>query len=117
MPMRVHAVDAMIDLCGPIDLVYAQSFRRAAAIDAEAATSILFRMGVGMSAVSLSLWQPGRASTFRCMVRRVQRGSKEPSMVPTRHPRSGAPACRHVQVPAGEGSGKDMAGGDDRHPV
>ena len=30
MPMGVHAVDGMIDLCGPIDHVFAQSFRRAA---------------------------------------------------------------------------------------
>src|ERR1700723_4792772 len=34
MPMGVHAVDGMIDLCGPIDHVFTQSFRRAAAIDA-----------------------------------------------------------------------------------
>jgi len=32
-PMGVHAVDGMIDLCGPIDEVYCQSFRRAVAID------------------------------------------------------------------------------------
>ena len=29
-PMGVHAIDGMIDLCGPIDHVFAQSFRRAA---------------------------------------------------------------------------------------
>jgi predicted dehydrogenase len=49
MPIGVHAVDAMIDLCGPIDHVFAQSFRRAAAIDADDTTSILFRMKDGMS--------------------------------------------------------------------
>ena len=49
MPMGVHAVDGMIDLCGPIDHVFAQSFRRAATIDADDTTSILFRMKEGMS--------------------------------------------------------------------
>jgi len=49
MPMGVHAIDAMIDLCGPIDDVFAQSFRRAAPIDADDTTSILFRMADGMS--------------------------------------------------------------------
>jgi predicted dehydrogenase len=48
-PMGVHAVDAMIDLCGPIDEVYCQSFRRAVTIDADDTTSILFRMKEGMS--------------------------------------------------------------------
>jgi predicted dehydrogenase len=32
-PMGVHAVDGMIDLCGPIDEVYCQSFRRAVSIE------------------------------------------------------------------------------------
>ena len=48
-PMGVHAVDGMIDLCGPIDEVYCQSFRRAVTIDADDTTSILFRMKEGMS--------------------------------------------------------------------
>ena len=48
-PMGVHAVDGMIDLCGPIDEVYCQSFRRAVSIDADDTTSILFRMKEGMS--------------------------------------------------------------------
>ena len=49
MPMGVHAIDGMIDLCGPIDHVFAQSFRRAAPIDADDTTSILLRMKEGMS--------------------------------------------------------------------
>jgi predicted dehydrogenase len=49
MPMGVHAVDGMIDLCGLIDEVYCQSFRRAIKIDADDTTSILFRMKEGMS--------------------------------------------------------------------
>ncbi len=48
-PMGVHAVDGMIDLCGPIDHVFAQSFRRAIAVNADDTTSILFRMKEGMS--------------------------------------------------------------------
>lgn len=49
MPMGVHAVDGMIDLCGFIDEVYCQSFRRAVTVDADDTTSILFRMREGMS--------------------------------------------------------------------
>ncbi|MGD0025161.1 MAG: Gfo/Idh/MocA family oxidoreductase [Xanthobacteraceae bacterium] len=48
-PLGVHAIDAMIDLCGPVDHVFAQSFRRAATIDADDTTSILLRMKAGMS--------------------------------------------------------------------
>ena len=48
-PMGVHAIDGMIDLCGPIDHVFAQSFRRVVPIDADDTTSILFRMKEGMS--------------------------------------------------------------------
>jgi predicted dehydrogenase len=48
-PMGVHAVDAMIDLCGAIDHVYCQSFRRVVEIDADDTTSILFRMRDGAS--------------------------------------------------------------------
>src|SRR4029077_17479274 len=48
-PMGVHAIDGMIDLCGPIDHVFAQSFRRVVAVDADDTTSILFRMKEGMS--------------------------------------------------------------------
>jgi predicted dehydrogenase len=49
MPMGVHAIDGMIDLCGEIQRVYCQSFRRAVEIDADDTTSILFRMKEGMS--------------------------------------------------------------------
>jgi len=48
-PMGVHAVDGMIDLCGPIDHVFAQSFRRAVPVSVDDTTSILFRMKDGMS--------------------------------------------------------------------
>jgi hypothetical protein len=42
--MGVHAVDGMIDLCGEIDHVFAQSFRRVVEVDSDDTTSILFRM-------------------------------------------------------------------------
>jgi predicted dehydrogenase len=48
-PMGVHAVDGMIDLCGEIDQVYCQSFRRVVEIDSDDTTSMLFRMKEGMS--------------------------------------------------------------------
>ena len=48
-PMGVHAIDGMIDLCGPITQVYCQSFRQAVEIDSDDTTSMLFRMKRGMS--------------------------------------------------------------------
>ena len=47
--MGVHAIDGMIDLCGAIDQVYCQSFRRVVEIDSDDTTFILFRMKDGMS--------------------------------------------------------------------
>jgi predicted dehydrogenase len=49
-PMGVHAVDGLIDLCGEVDHVYCQSFRRAVPNDNDDTTSVLFRMKDGMSA-------------------------------------------------------------------
>ncbi len=65
MPMGVHAVDGMIDLCGPIDHVFAQSFRRAAAIDADDTTSILFRMKAGMSGYLGTMTTTGPGFSFQ----------------------------------------------------
>jgi predicted dehydrogenase len=65
MPMGVHAVDAMIDLCGPIDHVFAQSFRRAAPIDADDTTSILFRMKEGMSGYLGTMTTTGPGFSFQ----------------------------------------------------
>jgi predicted dehydrogenase len=47
--MGVHAIDAMIDLCGRIDSVYCLSFRRAIGVDADDTSSMIFRMKAGMS--------------------------------------------------------------------
>jgi predicted dehydrogenase len=65
MPMGVHAVDGMIDLCGPIDHVFAQSFRRAAPIDADDTTSILFRMREGMSGYLGTMTTTGPGFSFQ----------------------------------------------------
>jgi len=48
-PMGVHAIDAMIWLCGEIDTVYCQSFARTVQNGTDDTTSMLFRMKDGMS--------------------------------------------------------------------
>ena len=65
MPMGVHAIDGMIDLCGPIDHVFAQSFRRVAAIDADDTTSILLRMKEGMSGYLGTMTTTGPGFSFQ----------------------------------------------------
>jgi predicted dehydrogenase len=65
LPMGVHAVDGMVDLCGPIDHVFAQSFRRAATIDADDTTSILFRMKEGMSGYLGTMTTTGPGFSFQ----------------------------------------------------
>jgi predicted dehydrogenase len=64
-PMGVHAVDGMIDLCGEIDEVYCQSFRRAVAIDADDTTSMLFRMREGMSGYLGTMTATGGGFSFQ----------------------------------------------------
>ena len=64
-PMGVHAIDGMIDLCGPIDHVFAQSFRRAVQIDADDTTSILFRMKEGMSGYLGTMTATGPGFSFQ----------------------------------------------------
>jgi predicted dehydrogenase len=64
-PMGVHAVDGMIDLCGPIDEVYCQSFRRAVTVDADDTTSILFRMKEGMSGYLGTMTATGGGFSFQ----------------------------------------------------
>ena len=63
--MGVHAIDGMIDLCGPIDHVYAQSFRRVVEIDADDTTSILFRMEAGMSGYLGTMTATGPGFSFQ----------------------------------------------------
>src|SRR5271167_4448113 len=63
--MGVHAVDGMIDLCGPIDHVFAQSFHRVVPVDADDTTSILFRMKEGMSAYLGTITATGPGFSFQ----------------------------------------------------
>ena len=64
-PMGVHAVDGMIDLCGEIDEVYCQSFRRAVRVDADDTTSMLFRMKAGMSGYLGTMTATGGGFSFQ----------------------------------------------------
>ena len=64
-PMGVHAVDGMIDLCGPIGQVYCQSFRRVVEVDSDDTTSILFRMKEGMSGYLGTMTATGPGFSFQ----------------------------------------------------
>jgi predicted dehydrogenase len=64
-PLGVHAVDGFIDLCGEIDQVYAQSFRRVVEVDADDTTSILFRMKDGMSGYLATMTATGGGFNFQ----------------------------------------------------
>jgi predicted dehydrogenase len=64
-PMGVHAIDGMIDLCGTIDHVFAQSFRRAVTIDSDDTTSVLFRMKDGMSGYLGTMAATGPGFSFQ----------------------------------------------------
>jgi len=64
-PMGVHAIDGMIDLCGEIDQVFAQSFRRVVEVDADDTTSVLFRMKEGMSGYLATMTATGGGFNFQ----------------------------------------------------
>jgi len=64
-PMGVHAIDGMIDLCGPIEQVYCQSFRRVVAVDSDDTTSMLFRMKDGMSGYLGTITATGPGFSFQ----------------------------------------------------
>jgi len=64
-PMGVHAVDGMIDLCGEIDQVFCQSFRRTVQIDADDTTSILFRLKKGPSGYLGTMTATGPGFSFQ----------------------------------------------------
>lgn len=64
-PMGVHAIDGFIDLCGEVDEVYCQSFRRAVEVDADDTTSILFRMKEGMSGYLATMTATGGGFNFQ----------------------------------------------------
>jgi len=64
-PMGVHAIDGMIDLCGEIDEVYCQSFRRVVEVDADDTTSVLLRMKEGMSGYLGTMTATGGGFSFQ----------------------------------------------------
>lgn len=64
-PLGVHAIDGMIDLCGEIDHLYCQSFRRAVELDTDDTTSVLFRMKSGVSAYLGTLMATAPAFSFQ----------------------------------------------------
>ena len=113
MPMGVHAIDGMIDLCGPIDHAFAQSFHRAAPIDADDTTSILVRMKEGMSGYLGTMTTTGPG--FQLPGVRLQGLAAARGPHPRRRRvigRAAHAAVRHLQVPAGEGRGQGVAGRD-----
>ena len=64
-PMGVHAIDGMIDLCGPIQSVYCQSTRRVVAVDSDDTTSMLFRMQSGASGYLGTMTATGPGFSFQ----------------------------------------------------
>ncbi len=64
-PMGVHAIDGMIDLSGPIDTVFCQSFRRVVAVDSDDTTSMLFRMKDGSSGYLGTMTATGPGFSFQ----------------------------------------------------
>ncbi len=64
-PMGVHAIDGMIDLCGEIDHVFCQSFRRVVEIDSDDTTSVLLRMKNGPSGYLGTVTATGPGFSFQ----------------------------------------------------
>ena len=64
-PMGVHAIDAMIYLCGEIDTVYCQSFARTVQNGTDDTTSMLFRMKGGMSGYLGTMTATGAGFSFQ----------------------------------------------------
>lgn len=64
-PLGVHAIDGMIDLCGEIDHLYCQSFRRAVELETDDTTSVLFRMKNGVSGYLGTMMATAPAFTFQ----------------------------------------------------
>ncbi len=64
-PLGVHAIDAMIDLCGEFDHVYCQSFARVLEGETDDTTSMLFRMKAGMSGYLGTITTTGPGFSFQ----------------------------------------------------
>jgi len=116
-PLGVHAVDGFIDLCGEIDQVYAQSFRRVVEVDADDTTSILFRMKDGMSGCLFGnctykpvkgpaeTWQADPFDVARAALDAFARAAAggEPFMIPTAEIVHGAAVTEAIVNSAGSG--------------
>jgi predicted dehydrogenase len=64
-PMGVHAIDGMIDLGGPIEQVYCQSFHRVVPVESDDTTSMLFRMKNGASGYLGTITATGPGFSFQ----------------------------------------------------
>jgi predicted dehydrogenase len=64
-PLGVHAIDAMIDLCGPVEQVYCQSFQRVVEVDTDDTTSMLFRLKNGASGYLGTMMATGPGFSFQ----------------------------------------------------
>ena len=63
-PMGVHAIDGMIDLCGPIDWSTVRA-SAARSVDGDDTTSMLFRMKEGMSGYLGTMTATGPGFSFQ----------------------------------------------------
>ena len=114
-PMGVHAIDGMIDLCGPIAQVYCQSFRRVVPVDSDDTTSMLFRMKDGMSGYLGTMTATGPGFSFQVF------GSKGSVRLEGHDARGGRllrgtpdAAVRDVQVSTDQGRGGGLGSGAAR---
>jgi predicted dehydrogenase len=64
-PLGVHAIDGMIDLCGEIESLYCQSFRRAVELEMDDTTSALFRFRSGASGYLGTMMATAPAFSFQ----------------------------------------------------
>ena len=63
-PMAVHAIDAMIDLCGPFAEVYARSYRSVVPNDVDDTTTAILRTESGVTATITTLMATAAMSRF-----------------------------------------------------
>jgi predicted dehydrogenase len=63
-PMAVHAIDAMIDLCGPFVEVYARSYRSVVANDVDDTTTAILQTASGVTATITTLMGTAPTSRF-----------------------------------------------------
>lgn len=64
-PMAVHAIDAMIDLCGPFAEAYCRSYRGAVPNDVDDTTSALLRTATGVTATLTTIMATAASSRLQ----------------------------------------------------